>query len=96
MSCKYCHLKTHYIDKCPTIICKNCKDVGHPIWLCKKNKNNSINTVNTVNNSNLNLDKKYCFTDEIKKKKSVEQVIQKNINYYLKLENELWGNLIVD
>ena len=42
MNCKYCHLKTHYIDKCPTIICKNCKDIGHPQWLCKDKKNNNM------------------------------------------------------
>jgi phosphate starvation-inducible PhoH-like protein len=38
MNCKYCHLSTHYIDECPTIICKNCKKVGHPQWLCSQNK----------------------------------------------------------
>ena len=40
MVCKYCHLNTHLIDKCPTIICKNCKEIGHPQWLCKLKKNN--------------------------------------------------------
>jgi hypothetical protein len=38
MLCKYCHLKTHLIDKCPTIICKICRDIGHPQWLCTKKK----------------------------------------------------------
>lgn len=38
MNCKYCHLSTHYIDKCPTIICKSCKEIGHPQWLCKEKK----------------------------------------------------------
>ncbi len=37
--CKYCHLSGHIIDKCPTIICKHCKAVGHPNWLCKSNPN---------------------------------------------------------
>ena len=86
MSCKYCHLKTHYIDKCPTIICKNCKDVGHPQWLCKIKKNNNLN-------NNSNIDKKYSFTDEIKKNN--EYNIQKTINYYIKLGDEQWGNLNV-
>lgn len=36
MVCKYCHDKTHYIDTCPVIICKICRDVGHPKWLCPK------------------------------------------------------------
>ena len=88
MNCKYCHLNTHYIDKCPTIICKNCKDIGHPQWLCKIKKNNNNYPINC------NLDKKYSFADEIKKKQSKDQVIQKNINYYLKLKDDLWGNLV--
>ncbi len=37
--CKYCHLTGHVIDKCPTIICKHCKAIGHPNWLCKNNPN---------------------------------------------------------
>ncbi len=37
--CKYCHLTGHVIDKCPTIICKHCKAIGHPNWLCKSNPN---------------------------------------------------------
>lgn len=86
MLCKYCHLKTHYIDKCPTIICKTCKDVGHPQWLCK-NKKPIINNMN-------NISKKYCFTDEIKKKPENPTLqVQKTLNYYLKLKDELWGNL---
>ncbi len=37
--CKYCHLPGHVIDKCPTIICKHCKGIGHPNWLCPGNPN---------------------------------------------------------
>jgi hypothetical protein len=81
MTCKYCHLNTHLIDKCPTIICKTCKEIGHPQWLCKSKKNNKV-----LNN---NIEKKYFFNDDIKKAPSIE----KNINYYLKLKDELWGNL---
>ena len=92
MNCKYCHLKTHYIDKCPTIICKICKEVGHPQWLCKEKKfNKNIN--NNTKTNNINLEKKYNFSDEIKKKSS-ENILQKNINYYIKLSNEKWSNLI--
>jgi hypothetical protein len=85
MTCKYCHLDTHYIDKCPTIICKNCKEIGHPQWLCKLKK---------INKNNINsLEKKYSFSDEIKKKPA-ENVIEKNIKYYLNLEHMNWGDLI--
>ena len=34
---------------CPIIICKICKDIGHPQWLCIKKKNN-----NKLPNNNLN------------------------------------------
>jgi hypothetical protein len=91
MLCKYCHLKTHFIDKCPTIICKNCKEIGHPQWLCKDKKNNK----NEKNNINKNIiEKKYNFTDEIKKKVVIESNIQKNISYFLKIEKQNWGDLI--
>jgi hypothetical protein len=90
MNCKYCHLKTHYIDKCPTIICKICKEIGHPQWLCKEKKNSKSNK----NSNIINLEKKYYFSDEIKKNSSLENITQKNINYYLNMEKELWGDLV--
>jgi len=88
MNCKYCHLKTHYIDKCPTIICKNCKEIGHPQWLCKEKKISKTNKTNIIS-----LEKKYYFSDEIKKNTIPANITQKNINYYLNMEKELWGNL---
>jgi len=81
MICKYCHLNTHYIDKCPTIICKNCREVGHPQWLCKdKKKKNKV------------IEKK--FNNEIIKKTINEDVEKKNLNFFLKLENVDWSELI--
>jgi hypothetical protein len=129
MLCKYCHLNGHIIDKCPTIICKNCKDIGHPQWLCKlkkmnsnknkktnnSNQTNNINSIYTENglknndtniykgviqtikktNSNISLESKYSFTDEIKKKNDKDVTsIQKNINYYIKLRDNNWGDMI--
>jgi hypothetical protein len=91
MLCKYCHLKTHLIDKCPTIICKICRDIGHPQWLCTKKKemNGKKN-----DDKNYKLDKKYSFNDELKKKDSPGlQVVEKNIEYYKKLKDEMWSNL---
>ena len=81
MICKYCHAKTHLIDKCPTIICKVCKEIGHPQWLCKLKKNTKSSIV----------EKKYFFSDEIKKKPDETEIIQKNIDYYLKIEDKPWG-----
>jgi len=105
MNCKYCHLKTHNIDKCPTIICKICKDIGHPQWLCKEKRSNKSNAnMNTVTNANMNtntniktnIEKKYSFVDTIKKNLNLnsEQVVQKNIKYYLHLDKKLWGDII--
>ena len=88
MICKYCHQKTHLIDKCPTILCKNCKEVGHPQWLCKQKK--IVKTNNKINN---NIEKKYSFSDEIIKKQDNEEIIYKDINYYLKLQDKKWGDL---
>ena len=90
MNCKYCHLNTHYIDTCPTIICKNCKDIGHPQWLCKQKKNTKQNNTN-----NKVIENKYSLSEDIKKKSSNEQVINKNINYYLKISKQEWGNLVI-
>ena len=112
MVCKYCHLNGHLIDKCPTIICKNCKDVGHPQWLCKlkklkkenndnknnDNKNNELNKTKIIKktHSNISLESKYSFTDEIKKKSEVKgDIIIKNIAYYIKMQKQQWGNMIV-
>ena len=85
MICKYCHLKTHYIDNCPTIICKICKEVGHPQWSCKIKKNN----------------KKMSYGDDFKKKNDkhvpnehIENTFQKNISYYLKIQNDPWSDRI--
>ena len=89
MNCKYCHLNTHYIDKCPTIICKICKEIGHPQWLCKEKKVIKSNKSNMIN-----LEKKYYFSEDIKKNSSSDNIIQKNINYYLNMEKEIWGNLV--
>jgi hypothetical protein len=79
MNCKYCHLNNHIIDKCPTIICKNCKEIGHPQWLCKDKKKNKV-----VEKKNI---------EEIKKIPE-EDVNKKNLNFYLKLENIDWADLI--
>ncbi len=96
MNCKYCHLNTHYIDNCPTIICKNCKDIGHPQWLCKmsksspnktddkdKKKNTQYNNINNNHNNNNNNNHN-------------NELNNKNIAYYNKLGNIEWGNLILD
>jgi len=101
MVCKYCHLNGHLIDKCPTIICKNCKEVGHPQWLCKLKKNkikeskiNNSNKTEIIKKTNSNIESKYSFTDEIKKKDNKIDIIIKNISYYIKMQKNDWGNMV--
>ena len=92
MNCKYCHLSTHYIDECPTLICKNCKKVGHPQWLCNQSKMNRNNNIsNNCSNNN-----KFMLGDEIVKKKSNDVVNNnyKTITSYLKMIDVEWGTLI--
>lgn len=38
MSCKYCFQSDHTIEQCKTILCRVCKEIGHPHWLCTKDK----------------------------------------------------------
>lgn len=38
MSCKYCFQSDHTIEHCKTILCRVCKEIGHPHWLCTKDK----------------------------------------------------------
>lgn len=40
MYCKYCKKNTHEIDNCQDIICKICKQYGHPHWKCKSKQQN--------------------------------------------------------
>lgn len=40
MSCKYCFQNDHTIEQCKTILCRVCKEIGHPHWLCTKDKKN--------------------------------------------------------
>jgi len=85
MICKYCHLSDHVIDDCPTIICKRCKEIGHPQWLCTEKKNN-----------NFKLEKKYQFSEDIKKNNvTTESFSNKNIEHYLKLEKKNWSEFII-
>ena len=43
MSCKYCFQNDHTIEQCKTILCRVCKEIGHPHWLCAKDKKSTNN-----------------------------------------------------
>jgi len=96
MICKYCHENTHYIDVCPIIICKICKDIGHPQWLCiKKKNNNKLPNKNLNDNSkkDLNYINKKNLDDG--KNESSDNLSDKNLNYYIKNVNESWDNFFI-
>jgi hypothetical protein len=80
MICKYCHLDKHYIDKCPTIICKICKEIGHPQWLCKEKRKNKI-----IEKKNIEVIKKVLILEE-----------PKNLNYFFKIKDIDWSDLIIN
>jgi hypothetical protein len=82
MICKYCHENTHYIDVCPIIICKICKDIGHPQWLCLKKKNNNKFIINDKKDNKKEekyINKNIEINTEIKKDKETE--IKKDNNF---------------
>ena len=87
--CKYCHLDGHLIDNCPTIICKICKDIGHPQWLCtKKPKQKSNSSNNLLNTLATNMTNNYNYSIE----KNI--IIPKNLEYYTKLIDKDWGDIV--
>jgi len=91
MICKYCHENTHYIDVCPIIICKICKDIGHPQWLCIKKKNN-----NKLPNNNLNKGFSDKNLNDNNSKKDLNYINKKDLDdnkKILNVKNESSDNL---
>ena len=101
MICKYCHENTHYIDVCPIIICKICKDIGHPQWLCIKKKNNNKLPNNNLNkgfnDNNTKKDLNYINKKDLDdgKNESFDNLSDKNLNYYIKNVNESWDTFFI-
>ena len=50
MYCKYCKSQEHYIDNCPDIICRLCKQFGHPHWKCKTKQQGISQHSNKIQN----------------------------------------------
>lgn len=69
MVCKYCKSQNHFIDTCPDIICRLCKQYGHPHWKCKdkqqptsqenKQQNKNSSNKNSFNKTTLNKNSTY-------------------------------------
>ena len=88
MICKYCHLDTHLIDDCPTIICKKCKEVGHPQWLCTQKKK-------PKNSSKSDLKRSFSSTSSLTKH-TIKEEDERSISYYLKTINTSWSSFCLD
>jgi len=81
MYCKYCKKTDHQIDKCNEIICRTCKEIGHPYWQCKKKYNvNRSTMINPVKN--------------VEEKKEDIINIKRNINYYTDFIGKQWALMV--
>ena len=92
MTCQYCHSNQHNINNCPNIICRYCKEIGHPKWLCKNkdnkdNKENELTDNVTENNKNLSEENDYS-SDE---KNSEESMLVENKESENKKFNDLYS-----
>ena len=77
--CKYCKKKNHNIDYCPEIICKLCKQYGHPHWKCKLKKKDISVTPIIKENTKENI------------KENIEEI--RHINYFLKYIDSPWETI---
>jgi len=92
MICKYCKNKNHAIDNCPDIICRICKQYGHPHWKCKKNLTNKSHgpTIQVSNNTSNNISKKKHRPSKFNTFESTENV---NIEYFKQYLDVSWGEI---
>lgn len=109
MSCKYCFQTDHTIETCKTILCRTCKELGHPHWLCKgkdnKKKGQQQSTSKlTVSTSNTSLNKM------VKKEKETVSTpvasvpvtpvapfvkeVKRDMQFYLKQSSKPWSTIL--
>lgn len=86
--CKYCKSKEHNIDNCKEILCKTCRQYGHPHWKCKKTKNNN----NNAPGLGFIRDNKYNKNKIINRNKEEENNIP-NIKEYLQYMDKSWSEI---
>jgi hypothetical protein len=95
MSCKYCFQTDHTIEQCKTILCRVCKEIGHPHWLCNKDKKNAKKTTS-----------KPMITIPKTVEKPIESNVQtpklntngietkRDIHFYMKQSQRKWSDIL--
>jgi len=94
MYCKYCKKRDHDIDNCKDIMCKTCKQYGHPHWKCNNSNNNNNNGNNNGNNNNGSNSNNSNSNNE-KRKKPILNIVDDNINlnYFIKYLDISWAEI---
>ncbi len=109
-SCKYCFQTDHTIETCKTILCRTCKELGHPHWLCKgKDKKKGGPIVKTessnklsVSTSNTSLNKMVGIKKEtpiVSTPVSVStplatKEVKRDMQFYLKQSTKPWSSIL--
>jgi len=110
MSCKYCFQTDHTIETCKTILCRTCKELGHPHWLCKgKDKKKGGSIVKTessnklsVSTSNTSLNKMAGVKKETPTVSTpvsvstpiVTKEVKRDMQFYLKQSTKPWSSIL--
>ncbi len=99
MSCKYCFQTDHTIEQCKTILCRVCKEIGHPHWLCNKDKKSVKKTSSKpmihISKSNekpieSSLSPK---TNPIPVSSSISET-KRDIHFYMKQSQRKWSDIL--
>lgn len=103
MSCKYCFQTDHTIETCKTILCRTCKELGHPHWLCKGKDNKkkvqqqtSKLTVSTSNSSLNKMVKKDTVSTPVASVPVAPLVkeVKRDMQFYLKQSSKPWSMIL--
>jgi hypothetical protein len=104
-SCKYCFQTDHTIETCKTILCRTCKELGHPHWLCKgKDKKKSATIVKTESSNKLSVSTSNSSLGGVKKETptvavstptlSTTKEVKRDMQFYLKQSTKPWSTIL--
>jgi hypothetical protein len=99
MSCKYCFQTDHTIEQCKTILCRVCKEIGHPHWLCNKEKKNVKKTVSkpmiTISKQNEKpIESNHSSPKQIQIPVSIGSETKRDIHFYMKQSQRKWSDIL--
>lgn len=103
MSCKYCFQTDHTIETCKTILCRTCKELGHPHWLCKgkdnKKKGSTVSQQTsklTVSTSNTMVKKETVSTPVaiVHTTTPFIKEVKRDMQFYLKQSTKPWSSIL--